>query len=444
MDSGGPIEVATNPFEEEFNNKLTVKPASTSTSTSTSYSSLAAASPTAVNAAAASSAVFDLTLERTRAMSALIAPFEESKLTDYHITVSDPEMRGGTFSKYVSYAISVTPKLPGVINVRRRFNDFLWLREMLCKFAPGYFVPPLPPKQALGRFNEDFLDERQGDMERFLNRVAADAILSDNVIFKMFLCRHENSFDDGKKEIDKWLQPDFTDVPARYHKMFPEATSRSLPDSFNEELLQLKEFLEHSEKELTTLLELSRLIKIKSTELAAEQVKFAEQLSVLSKVESNFAHCPSPKRVDVLTYFSATSKISSETPDVFDGIVSTMKFELQDVQAFLEILQSRDDLANIVVKATTRADKWRAPPAANAAPLTEKQLKQKDEDIKHEGQSKSQLEVIDQVIRSNTLSLAWNFKVTNFKTAMMKFAKKTADQAQQVASIWQGLVSTMH
>jgi hypothetical protein len=47
------------------------------------------------------------------------------------LQVRDP----GLFSpKYVAYAVTVSPKLRSVINVRRRYNDFLWLREVFVVF----------------------------------------------------------------------------------------------------------------------------------------------------------------------------------------------------------------------------------------------------------------------------------------------------------------------
>ncbi len=48
------------------------------------------------------------------------------------ITVSDPELRTSTFSKFVTYAVAST-----FTTLRRRYSDFVWLRETLVAHYPG-------------------------------------------------------------------------------------------------------------------------------------------------------------------------------------------------------------------------------------------------------------------------------------------------------------------
>ena len=60
------------------------------------------------------------------------------------------------------------PSPPGVITVARRYNDFKWLRSILLKAFPGLFVPPLPPANVIGRFENSFIEERRQDLERYI------------------------------------------------------------------------------------------------------------------------------------------------------------------------------------------------------------------------------------------------------------------------------------
>ena len=48
------------------------------------------------------------------------------------ITVSDPELRTSTFSKFVTYAVA-----SAFTTLRRRYSDFVWLRETLVVHYPG-------------------------------------------------------------------------------------------------------------------------------------------------------------------------------------------------------------------------------------------------------------------------------------------------------------------
>ena len=71
--------------------------------------------------------------------------------------------------------------------VSRRYRDFLWLYETLHTSNPGVVVPPPPEKQAVGRFDSNFVESRRAALERMLNKVAAHPILQHDADLKIFL-----------------------------------------------------------------------------------------------------------------------------------------------------------------------------------------------------------------------------------------------------------------
>lgn len=58
-------------------------------------------------------------------------------------TVSEPEQTGSYMSKHITYLIRTEPY---TYLVRRRYTDFVWLREVLQKRYIGMLLPSLPPK----------------------------------------------------------------------------------------------------------------------------------------------------------------------------------------------------------------------------------------------------------------------------------------------------------
>jgi hypothetical protein len=103
------------------------------------------------------------------------------------IECTEPELRGGLI-KHTEYKI-IAPGVAAAEHVWRRYNvsplrdiieaihpsvsagqDFIWLRTSLEKTFPGLFIPPLPPKKALGNKGDSFVAERKEDLSRFLNR----------------------------------------------------------------------------------------------------------------------------------------------------------------------------------------------------------------------------------------------------------------------------------
>ena len=75
--------------------------------------------------------------------------------------------------------------------VRRRYRDFVWLRQQLVSAFPGAVVPPLPPadKPYKGddRFSAHFIQRRQAGLELFLRRVAGHMALAGAADLRTFL-----------------------------------------------------------------------------------------------------------------------------------------------------------------------------------------------------------------------------------------------------------------
>ena len=71
--------------------------------------------------------------------------------------------------------------------VSRRYRDFLWLYNSLHSNNPGVVVPPPPEKQAVGRFDSNFVESRRAALERMLNRTATHPILQHDADLKIFL-----------------------------------------------------------------------------------------------------------------------------------------------------------------------------------------------------------------------------------------------------------------
>jgi len=119
-------------------------------------------------------------------------------LPTLQISVTDPEKHGEGVKAYVSFAVITQTDLPsfseGRIEVRRRYNDFVWLRTQLALNNPEIIVPPIPPKMSdkfLARFKDDFLEKRRKALELFLNRVALHPALIASIDLNTFLCAKE-------------------------------------------------------------------------------------------------------------------------------------------------------------------------------------------------------------------------------------------------------------
>ncbi|TRM65880.1 hypothetical protein BD626DRAFT_486109 [Schizophyllum amplum] len=100
-----------------------------------------------------------------------------------------------TKDTYVSYLVSAQTNLPIFSTpnptARRRFQDFVFLRNHLVKDFPAVVVPPLPDKHRLeyitgDRFSPEFIERRRQDLHLFLQRVGRHPTLQRATLVRAF------------------------------------------------------------------------------------------------------------------------------------------------------------------------------------------------------------------------------------------------------------------
>lgn len=82
---------------------------------------------------------------------------------------------------------STPPVSPTRITVHRRFSHFVILHTALTRRLPGIALPPLPEKQYAGRFSEDFVEARRGDLERYIGKVVRHPVARYAEVVTFFL-----------------------------------------------------------------------------------------------------------------------------------------------------------------------------------------------------------------------------------------------------------------
>ena len=75
----------------------------------------------------------------------------------------------------------------GRFEIFRRYSDFAVLREIFVDRWPGLYVPPLPPKQTLGKTKMEFIDERCFLLNMFIRQTARCPYLVESEEFYIFV-----------------------------------------------------------------------------------------------------------------------------------------------------------------------------------------------------------------------------------------------------------------
>lgn len=176
---------------------------------------------------------------------------------DLYITVSDPDKHVQAFETFVVYKV-ITKTTRSTFDssefvVSRRFQDFIWLKEMFENDYPTFIIPPLPSKfivkGLIDKFTPEFIEKRCLALNKFLQRVSNHPIISYSDHLKTFLIS-ENFSSQNKQGIVsrvtnslKWNRvnnPQFETI-ADFVSLFGE--KMSILDRIGERLLMEKKDL---------------------------------------------------------------------------------------------------------------------------------------------------------------------------------------------------------
>lgn len=130
-------------------------------------------------------------VESSRRQNQPSVSIEQAARPSFDITVGDPHKVGDLTSSHIVYQVRTKTSSKAYrqseFTVSRRYRDFLWLYNSLHNNSPGVVVPPPPEKQAVGRFDSNFVESRRAALERMLNKTAAHPILQHDGDLKIFL-----------------------------------------------------------------------------------------------------------------------------------------------------------------------------------------------------------------------------------------------------------------
>ncbi|KAI1774417.1 Vps5-domain-containing protein [Hypoxylon cercidicola] len=139
-----------------------------------------------------------------RATSQPSVSIEQAAKPSFYITVGDPIKVGDLTSSHIVYSVRTKTTSKGYkqpeFEVKRRYRDFLWLYNTMHGNNPGVVVPPPPEKQALNRFETNFVESRRAALEKMLNKIAAHPTLQHDPDLKLFLESESFSADVKHKE----------------------------------------------------------------------------------------------------------------------------------------------------------------------------------------------------------------------------------------------------
>ncbi|KAF2093582.1 vacuolar protein sorting-associated protein-like protein vps5 [Rhizodiscina lignyota] len=210
----------------------------------------------------------------------------EAARPTFSINVGDPHKVGDLTSSHTEYAVRTkttskayrTPEF----TVSRRYRDFLWLYTQLHNNNPGVVVPPPPEKQAMGRFDADFVESRRQALERMLNKTAAHPILQNDGDLKLFLESDAFNVDVKNKERK---DPMLNESKSMFSSIGIGAGSGGKFVEHDDWFHDRKVYLDALENQLRALLKATDIVVTQRKTLAESCAEFSASLRSLAAVE---------------------------------------------------------------------------------------------------------------------------------------------------------------
>ena len=131
--------------------------------------------------------------------SKLINKKEEIKIE----IISAEIKKDGLFSSSY-YEFTIKNELKN-IEIKRKMNDFFWLKKKLINFYPNIFIPPLPKFKI--KKDEKYINRKIYYLQCFLNYLINNDILLFSDLFSDFFSLSETEFINFRQKIDKIKPP---------------------------------------------------------------------------------------------------------------------------------------------------------------------------------------------------------------------------------------------
>lgn len=363
------------------------------------------------------------------------------------VSVGDPVKVGELTNAHIVYTITTTKDLNGLL-VQRRYRDFRWLYHQLQLNHPGYIIPPPPVKQAVGRFNEGFVEHRRHALETMLTRCSMSEVLHNDPDLEMFLTLDDFSRDTKNKDKSSGGPEDADWEPVAeesgfFSKVVGLSTARGYVEedvwfiARRQQLTQLEAQLLAFTKALDTVVQHRSELAATVQELGAAAQEWADldaaagDMADEATVELLGLFAQVQTRLHELTLRLLTQDVLTvgAVCDEYVRTIGLIKAVFQQRVSALVAVGTADSELQRAMKQAAKAEAAGEPKAAGLAQLADKQ-KQKV------AAAKERAEQIDKTIRDQ-MAVFEQERIEAFRNAAETYLESNVELLKEQIEIWE-------
>ncbi|KAJ8376104.1 hypothetical protein SKAU_G00066840 [Synaphobranchus kaupii] len=389
--------------------------------------------------------------------ASMINQFEEdTDEKDIFVTVDNPESHVTAIETFITYRVLTKTTRSEFdsceYEVRRRYQDFFWLKGKLEEAHPTLIVHPLPEKFVMKgmveRFNEDFIDTRRKALHKFLNRIADHPILSCSEDFKIFLSAQAWELTSHKKQGPGFLTRMGDTVRA------VAATVRGVknrPDEFT----AIQEYVDTFSQKITSLDKVAQRILKEQKEYLEELKECAPSYTLWSGSEEELVE---PLKGVASSIDRCCSETEEQVNQLSENLIPALHEYVLCAETLKAVLRRRDNIqADLEAKGDTLANKKTEREADSKDlgfvlgsflgknPEEAKQQKQQRLDVEIE-ELKEEIDKLDDKMEfaNNAMKGDWERWQRNMrgdiKAAFLCTAEKNVDYYEKCLAVWESFL----
>jgi hypothetical protein len=317
--------------------------------------------------------------------------------------------------------------------VRHRYSDFEMMRAHFIQIFPGVFVPPMPPKNYFGiTSDEAFLNQRMKDLERFVNRILEVPILRDSIALQKFFQVDVTNFDSCKKEFT--AESEKFSLLQTYQRRYTDIIFEYQTKTIDTQMFaKLKKSIEDLRGLLLKIREAGDGIASRFKDFNSSIIALNSHLGGIQPIYESLQlpNAVKLERMDISSILQSWSQLNMDLGSQYEKYLrDTLRYEIEDIEALLEVMERRNYISSLHQKAAKDASKW-----DSVANPTDKQRQEKDNDLNKEMKLRNAQQAISAVLLMSEIPTLLKGHTSMFKANMHLLSESQVSTFSMVSYI---------
>ncbi|KAM3146832.1 hypothetical protein pb186bvf_000986 [Paramecium bursaria] len=259
------------------------------------------------------------------------------------ISVTDPSTNISQLDTHTLYNIKGKDN-NGVIDVQRRFKDFVALREILVHKWPGCYIPGLPGRKLFQGTDIKMVNSRQKFLNSFCQKLSTlPHLFYSQEVNEIFLRSKEK---DIYKILEQIPKPIATEIIQRYQRHFGSLQGKDIDVVLQK---KVEDFVDNVRKNQQSLKLAKKYVKetVQSQEALNKQLDTIMNTSI-PEYEKSYTSMYCGQQPLIFNHPDTTPKLNNELKAniIFKRInldlyLDLVKLELKDCKAFLQMYKTK-------------------------------------------------------------------------------------------------------